>query len=550
MTDFKILSDTMKKRLLLLVCMLLSVTVFAQQKKVTTAIDTTKNKIGAEFKLTLKTNVDTLSKVVFPNLKNFGALEVIQLYPVDTVKKDDRYELVKKYGLTQFDSGKYTIPQVPVIINSKTFLTDSIKVEVANVAVDTLKQKMYDIKDIVPVKDTVGDWWKYLLALVIIATIGFFTYKYIKKHQLKKADEMAFKTPIEKATILLNSLEKKELWQKGEIKTYYSELTDIARNYIEETIHIPAMESTTSELIFALRAASVKKKMVLTPETVENLERVLKQADLVKFAKEKPLDYEITEDRNKIEKVILTLDKSMPQEEEAENEAVLNQLMREKMLRKQKRNRIIITIGIVAFLLFATTAYFVITKGFTYVKDNVIGHPTKDLLEGEWVLSEYGDPGVKIETPKVLKRQKTSDAVPKDAMAFIKDMTIFTYGSLTDHFYVTVSTIKFAKETELDLNKSYEGTLQTLEMRGAKNIFMKPEEFHTQQGIDGIRGYGTMTFIDPIQQKSFKVYCEILLFKQDGGLQQVMVAHEEGDQYGQQILSRIINSVELKKAAQ
>lgn len=550
MTDFKILSDTMKKRLLLLVFTLLSVTAFAQQKKVTTAIDTTKNKIGAEFKLTLKTNIDTLSKVVFPSLKNFGALEVIQSYPIDTVKKDGRYELVKKYGLTQFDSGKYTIPQIPVIINSKTFLTDSIKVEVANVAVDTLKQKMYDIKDIVPVKDTIGDWWKYLLAVIIIAAIGFFTYKYIKKHQLKKADEMSFKTPIEKATILLNSLEKKELWQKGEIKTYYSELTDIARNYIEEAIHIPAMESTTSELIVALRTASVKKKMTLTPETVENLERVLMQADLVKFAKEKPLDYEIAADRTKIEKVILTLDKSMPQEEEAENEAALNQLMREKMLRKQKRNRIVITIGIVAFLLFATTAYFVITKGFTYVKDNVIGHPAKTLLEGKWVLSEYGDPGVKIETPKVLKRQKTSDAVPKDAMAFIKDMTIFTYGSLTDHFYIAVSTMKFAKETELDLNKSYEGTLQTLEMRGAKNIFMKPEEFHTQQGIDGIRGYGTMAFIDPIQQKSFKVYCEILLFKQDGGLQQVMVAHEEGDQYGQQILSRIINSVELKKAAQ
>jgi len=190
----------------------------------------------------------------------------------------------------------------------------------------------------------------------------------------------------------------------------------------------------------------------------------------------------------------------------------------------------------------------VVTKGFTYVKDNVLGNESKDLFEGEWVASEYGDPGVKIETPKVLRRQKNSDAVPKDAMAFIKDMNIFAYGSLTGHFYVTVSTMKFAKETQLDLNKSYEGTLQTLEMRGAKNIFMKPEDFKTQQGIEGIRGYGTMSFIDPIKQKSMKVYCEILLFKQDSGLQQIIVAHEEGDQYGQQILSRIINSVELKKA--
>ena len=527
--------------------MLFSVSVFAQQKQVTTAIDTTKNKIGAEFKLTIKTNVDTLSKVVFPNLRNFGALEVIQSYPVDTIKKDDRYELVKKYGLTQFDSGKYTIPRLPILINNKPFLTDSIRVEVNPVAVDTLKQKMYDIKDIVPVKES-SDWWIYVLIVLAIAAIGYFVYKYIKKQQNKNVDPLAFKTPIEKATILLDSLEKKELWQRGEIKTYYSELTDIARNYIEEAIHIPAMESTTSELIVALRAASAKNKIKLTPETAKNLERVLKQADLVKFAQSKPLDFEITEDRNKIGKVIVTIDQSIPETVDG-NDAHQKELLYQKLLKKQKRNRIILTVGVIIFLLVATTTYFIATKGFDYVKDNVIGHATKDLAEGEWVSSEYGDPGVRIETPKVLKRQDVSKSVPKEAMALIKDMNMFAYGSMTSHFYVTVSTTTFAKETEMDLNKAYEGYLQTLELRGAKNIFMKPEDFKTQQGIDGIRGYGTMSFVDPIQQKSFKVYCEILLFKQAGGLQQIMVTHEEGDKYGEQVLARIINSVELKTTA-
>jgi hypothetical protein len=70
----------MKIRLYLLLLLLSSV-VFAQQKQVVTSIDTIKNKIGAEFKLTLKTSVDTASKVVFPNLKNIGALEVIMSYP-------------------------------------------------------------------------------------------------------------------------------------------------------------------------------------------------------------------------------------------------------------------------------------------------------------------------------------------------------------------------------------------------------------------------------------------------------------------------------------
>ena len=248
----------MKKLLLLFI--LITTSVFAQQK-VETSIDTTKNKIGAEFKLTLKTSVDTLSKVVFPKLKNIGALEVIQSYPIDTIKKDDRYELIKKYGLTQFDSGKYTIPSIKILINNKQFLSDSIKVEVANVQVDTLRQKMYDIKEIVKSEDSIGDWWKYLLGILLILGIGAFVYWYLKIRQKKKIEEEVYKTPIEKATTLLNILEKKELWQHGEVKEYYSELTDIARNYIEEAIEIPAMESTTSELIEALKKASLKKKM-------------------------------------------------------------------------------------------------------------------------------------------------------------------------------------------------------------------------------------------------------------------------------------------------
>src|SRR3970040_868776 len=126
--------------------------------------------------------------------------------------------------------------------NIKPFLSDSIKVEVANVQVDTLKQKMYDIKDIVPVQDGIGDWWKYLLGLLLLAGLGALGYSYFKKRQKEKIEEEIYKTPIEKATNLLNNLEKKELWQHGEVKAYYSELTDIVRNYIEEAIEIPAME--------------------------------------------------------------------------------------------------------------------------------------------------------------------------------------------------------------------------------------------------------------------------------------------------------------------
>ncbi|MFV8356681.1 hypothetical protein ACNQGB_10920 [Flavobacterium sp. XS1P32] len=541
----------MKIRLYLLL-LLLSTAVFAQQKQVVTSIDTTKNKIGAEFKLSIKTTVDTSARVIFPKLKNVGALEVIQSYPIDTVKMDGRYELIKKYGLTQFDSGRYVVPSIKIFINSKPFLTDSLLVEVANVQVDTLKQKMFDIKDIAPADNSIGDWWKYVLIVALILGIGVFIYWFIKKRQEKKLHQEIYKTPIEKATSLLDTLEKKELWQKGEVKAYYSELTDIARNYIEEAIEIPAMESTTSELIQGLRTASVKKKMTLSQEIIENLERVLKQADLVKFAKSKPLDFEITDDRNKIQKVILTLDNSIPVEVPDEEDMLLNEAQRQKqiqiVLRKQRNKRLVTAVVSIVFLLVATTLFFVVTKGFNYVKDNVLGHPTKELLEGEWIKSDYGNPGIVIETPKVLKRVDLTKTLPKDGMALIKEMQSFAYGSVLDPFYLMVSTLKFKQQTQIDLKKSMDGVLQSMEVQGAQNMIVKQEEFETKEGVKGVKAYGTFSQINALTKSSTKLYYEALLFSQEGGLQQILLLHEEGDTYANQISERVLNSVELKQA--
>ena len=547
------LQSSMKIKLYILF-FLLTTSLFAQ--KVTTSVNVTKNKIGAEFKLTLKTDVDTLSKVKFPEAKSFGALEVIQSYKIDTVKNGARYQLIKNYGLTQFDSGKYVIPRIPVLINGKTAFSDSIKVEVNNIKVDTLKQKMYDIKDIAIVESPLGTWWIYVLILLVIAAAGFFIYKFIKKRQNKpKIEEIVFKSPIEKATTLLQQLERKELWQKGEIKHYYSELTDIARNYIEEEIHIPAMESTTSELIEGLRKAAKQHKLKLSNETVENLEKVLMQADLVKFAKVKPLDFEIEEDKKRISSSIVIIHKSIPEVVEEDDELTQwneqqKELARLQKLKKQKRVRIISTIGIILGMLMLFLFGLIYFKGFDYVKDNFIGHPTKDLVEGQWVYSEYGNPGIKVETPKVLKRIDVTKTLPKNAMALIKEMQTFGYGSVLEDFYITVSTVTYKQETQIDLDKTAEGYMKVMEAQGAQDILVKTEDFDTQKGISGKKAYGTLTILDKIKGKSTKIYYELLLFSQNGGLQTILVMHREEDKYGQQIAERMLNSVELQTPAQ
>lgn len=523
--------------------LLLSTFVFAQQKRVTTSVDSTKVKIGAQINLTFKTTVDTLSKVAFPEGKLFGSLEVLESYPTDTIKENDKYQLIKKYGLTQFDTGKYTIPSLQVIINSKPYVTDSLFVEILPVVVDTLKQHMYDIKDISTVPNDYSNWWIFVLILIGIAGIASLIVYWRKRNNKPVEEEIIYASPIEKATAHLKTLEKKSLVERGEVKEYYSELTDIARTYIEEAIEIPAMESTTDELISAFKIVIVKKKLSLSEETIKNLEKVLKQADLVKFAKSKPLEFEIADDKIKIEKTIFKIHQSIPEEIE-EEELEDNQANQAKILKRKKAKQRIIIIVSAIIVVFISLGILVAVKGFDFLKDNIIGHPTKELLEGEWVSSQYGNPAIKIETPKVLKRMDVSKMMGGQ-QSEMADMQLFGYGTMMDHFYIAVMTTKFKQEIKIELAQALEGSLKMMEANGAQNILVKQESFSTKEGIEGLRGFGTMDILDPITKKSRKAYYEVMFFGQEGGLQQVIVLHEEGDEVANQITERIMNSVEI-----
>jgi hypothetical protein len=521
---------------------LLSTYIYSQ--KVETKIDKSTIKIGGQINYILKTTVDTSVVVKFPALKNIGALEVIRSYKIDTIDRDDKYELIKKYGLTQFDSGRYIIPKIPVLFGKIPAYTDTVSVHVTDVVVDTLKQKMFDIKPIANEDSKIGNWWKWLLGILLLIGIAALIYYLIKRNQDKKLNQIEFKTPIEKAVGMLQLLEKKQLWQKGEIKNYYVELTDIAREYIEEVIEIPAKESTTAELIVAMKKVVVDKKLKLNSESILALEKVLKQADLVKFAKVLPQDFEITNDFKSIESTIITVHKSIPTEADADIVDVLAE--KEKLRKKQKRNRIIYTILIVFFLLFASAIYLIATKGFSYVKDNIFGHPTKDLLEDEWVYSEYGSPNVGIETPKVLKRIDISKVLPDQMKAMIKEMNSFAYGSLFENFYIVVNTTTLKQEMKSDLSKSIDGSLMMYQNQGGQNITKNEEDFETRGGIKGRKGFGTFEINDPIAKKINKLYYDIIVFDAEGSLEQIIIIRNENDNYAKQIADRVMNSIELK----
>lgn len=162
------------------------------------------------------------------------------------------------------------------------------------------------------------------------------------------------------------------------------------------------MERTTGELIIYLQAQRESGKLNLSEETIRNFEKILNRADLAKFARSKPDVITAKDDRSKTQLIINDLRASVPQptQEELLQDAEYVEAQRKK---RQKR-KIIVGVLVGAAIVIIGVSTLIATKGITYVMDTYIGHPTKELLEGEWIRSEYGNPAVAVTTPKVLVR--------------------------------------------------------------------------------------------------------------------------------------------------
>ncbi|MET2986648.1 hypothetical protein [Aureibaculum conchae] len=301
--------------MLFMLALLISISTYSQtEPKVSVKTDTTKIRIGEQINYQIEVdNVGT--GVTFPELQldPTGKIEIVEDLNIDTLKN----RLVRKYLLTSFDSGSYTIPQQKIMVWSQEYLTDSVVVDVATVAVDTLKQNMFPIKAVQNEPYTFDDfksylWW-ILGALLLLAIILYFVFR--KK---KTQEEIEAKIPpYDLALKRLKELDNKQLWQKNKIKQYYVELTDIIRSYIERELNIPALESTTNELMETITDFNSSSSLNIPDETIKKLQSLLKDADLVKFAKYVPLSNDIELHRNDAEEIIEVLHPKIKIEDEA-----------------------------------------------------------------------------------------------------------------------------------------------------------------------------------------------------------------------------------------
>ncbi len=286
---------------------------FSQNVKVD--VDTTQIRIGEQF--TYKLTVSDTANVILPTLDNLKGLEIVDSTKIETVKNS----LIRKFILTSFDSGAFYIPQQQVFIRNRAFLTDSILINVATVKIDTTKVRMFNIK---PVKEEplIFDDYKHYVYWGLIGLVLIIALIWFLKSRKKSEEEIVIvptKSPLEEALDSLSELDKKLLWQNNEVKKFYSELTDIVRSYIERELKISALEKTTDELIETLSDLNDAETIDTNKGFIEKLRALLQEADLVKFAKSKPLANEIEEDRKDAEAVIENL-KAKKIEEKVEDE--------------------------------------------------------------------------------------------------------------------------------------------------------------------------------------------------------------------------------------
>lgn len=268
--------------------------VFAQ--KAVLSLDTSSIRIGERVQLRLNVTLPKSAVIYWPGIADTltKAVEVALKSKVDTAgtSRKDFVNYNQILVITSFDTGFHYIP--PFVIqysysgDTKNYqlLSEGVYLKVRVVEVDTTRA-IRDIKGPIQAPLTFAELAPYLGGAAILGLIiGLMWYYFWRKRINKPLFPVMTRVPgppWESALQSLRELEEKKVWQEGKIKEYYSELTDIIRQYLHQQHGIEAMEMVTPEILSAYDTAGIK------PDSRQILTNILVQADYAKFAKAVPL---------------------------------------------------------------------------------------------------------------------------------------------------------------------------------------------------------------------------------------------------------------------
>lgn len=294
---------TMRKLSLILPALFLTLgTQAAPQVKVAAAMDSVAvmqgalRKVDVEVTLPAGVSAQWLTDPRTPEQKVVElapGIEVNYASKIDTTALGgDRLQLRRTLLIQPWDSGEYLIDGIALVAGGDTFRSNALALKVFPADIDTMTTIHSWMPEATQPRhfwDWVPDWlynwwWAILLGLLAIAG-GIAWYILYRKGGLSKvlAKEPEPVPPYEQAISQLHILHDRQLCEKGREKEYYTELTEILREYLQGRFGINAMEMTTTQIKRAVYATVSEKS------ASKMMNDILEMADYVKFAKLRPL---------------------------------------------------------------------------------------------------------------------------------------------------------------------------------------------------------------------------------------------------------------------
>ena len=190
--------------------------------------------------------------------------------------------------LTSFEEGNYALkPLVVTWQNTNgiidTALTNSVSLQITAPVLPDSAQ-LLPLKNIVAEVENWTDFVPLAATLVLFALLlGLLFWLFWRKKMpppVVTVPAAPQKSAFDVALAQLNALQAQQLWQNGEHKAYHTQLSFIVRNFLEKELHLPALESTTAEIMVHFKN---KNKALFA-----KLKYFFEQTDLVKFACSEP----------------------------------------------------------------------------------------------------------------------------------------------------------------------------------------------------------------------------------------------------------------------
>ena len=258
---------------------------------VSAAIDSTTLYIGDQTDLHLRATCEKNEQVQLPVLNDnlIDGIEIVDRTVIDTTMlKDGRVQYNQYLTLTSFEDSLFYINPLPFVSGEDTLWSEPMTLNVVQpFEMDSTDMAITDIKGIY--KAPIW-WWGILrwvllaLAVVGIGIGGYYLISYLKKRTGKEQADAAPSEPLRPAEEIalekLDSIREQKIWQTGRVKEYYTELTDVVREYIDRRFEVNSAEQTSDDTLKKMRPLLKEQK-----ELYEQLRKMLTLADLVKFAK-------------------------------------------------------------------------------------------------------------------------------------------------------------------------------------------------------------------------------------------------------------------------